>query len=63
MMRNFVDGILAPYFNHVKAAQDFPPSQKSLWQINVWSVHHSNEFVDWMAKHHPTIVLDFSPVM
>ena len=38
-MRNFVNEILTPYFEKTKAQLALPPSQKSLWQIDVWSVH------------------------
>jgi len=33
--------------------------QRSLWSIDVWSVHHSKEFLDWMTANHPTILIDF----
>ncbi|KIK07128.1 hypothetical protein K443DRAFT_87893, partial [Laccaria amethystina LaAM-08-1] len=38
-----------------------PPSQKSLWSIDVWSVHRSDEFKTWVNQHHPTIILDYVP--
>ncbi len=43
-MRKFVDEILAPYFEKVKIELKRPPHQKSLWLIDVWSVHRSEEF-------------------
>lgn len=58
-MRDFVDNILAPYFEGVRAR--FSPTQKALWQIDVWSVHRSEEFQNWMKKTHPLIILDFVP--
>jgi hypothetical protein len=60
-MRHFVNHILAPYFNHTKATLGLPPTQRSLWQIDVWSVHRSDEFLDWMSKTHPMILIDFVP--
>jgi len=60
-MRSFVNKILAPYFDKEKIALHLPPSQKALWSIDVWSVHRSNEFRNWMKKMHPTIILDFIP--
>ena len=60
-MQNFVNGILAPYFEKTKAQLALPPSQKSLWQIDVWSVHRSEEFRAWIKKEHPTILLDYVP--
>jgi hypothetical protein len=60
-MRSFVDNILAPYFDNEKLKLHLPPCQKVLWQINVWSVHRSNEFRDWMKEYHPRIILNFVP--
>jgi hypothetical protein len=60
-MRSFVDNILAPYFDNKKLKLHLPPCQKVLWQINVWSVHRSNEFRNWMKEYHPWIILDFVP--
>lgn len=60
-MKDFANRILAPYFNKKKAELKLPPSQKSLWTIDVWSVHRSKEFRGWMKKTHPTIILDFVP--
>jgi hypothetical protein len=60
-MKLFVNDILAPYYDRKKADLGYPPSQKSLWQIDVWSVHRSDEFRKWMKGNHPTIILDFVP--
>jgi hypothetical protein len=60
-MRSFVDNILAPYLANKKIELSLPPSQKSLWQIDVWSVHRSAEFRNWMSEKHPSIVVDFVP--
>ena len=60
-MRLFVDNTLAPYFEDAKAKLNLPPTQRSLWMIDVWSVHRSEEFLDWMHTHHPTILIDFVP--
>ncbi|KAF4621853.1 hypothetical protein D9613_012075 [Agrocybe pediades] len=60
-MRNFVNKILAPYFDKKKEELGLPSTQKSLWQIDVWSVHRSEEFRSWMRKMHPTIIIDFIP--
>jgi hypothetical protein len=60
-MRDFVDHMLAPYFERMKVKLGQPPQQRSLWQIDVWSVHRSKEFLDWMRTNHPTILIDFVP--
>ena len=58
-MHTFVDNILAPYFAHRKTEFGLAPEQKALWQIDVWSVHRSEEFRVWMKANHPNIILDF----
>lgn len=60
-MHHFVNHILAPYFNKMRKFLGLPKSQKALWQIDVWSVHRSVEFREWMAKHHNNIIIDFVP--
>lgn len=60
-MKTFVNEILAPYFEETKARLKLPPSQKSLWMIDVWSVHRSQEFRDWMRDYHENIILDYVP--
>ncbi|KAF8237917.1 hypothetical protein L208DRAFT_1244788, partial [Tricholoma matsutake] len=45
-MKNFVNKILMPHFNSVKVELGLPPDQHSLWQIDCWSVHHSDEFLN-----------------
>ena len=60
-MRLFVDHMLAPYFERTKIQLGRPANQRSLWQIDVWSVHRSDEFLSWMHDQHPTILIDFVP--
>ncbi|PPR06358.1 hypothetical protein CVT26_004631 [Gymnopilus dilepis] len=60
-MRAYVNDVLAPYFDRKKAELSLPPSQKSVLQLDVWSVHCSEEFRSWMKTHHPTILLDYVP--
>lgn len=60
-MRNFVNNLLVPYFSAVKTRLGLPLDQCSLWQIDCWSVHRSNEFLTWMRLTHPTIVINFVP--
>ncbi|PPR03038.1 hypothetical protein CVT26_004573 [Gymnopilus dilepis] len=60
-MRNFVEKILAPHFEAVKVRHGLPSCQKSLWLIDCWSVHRSDEFLTWIAVHHSTIIVLFVP--
>jgi hypothetical protein len=59
-MKDFVNKILAPYFDRQKIIFNLPSSQKSLWTIDVWSVHRSKEFRRWMKETHPTIIISAS---
>ena len=61
MMKSYVNNILHPYFQSVRERLGLPPTQKALWQIDVWSVHRSKEFRDWMSENYPTIILDYVP--
>lgn len=60
-MESLVDNIIAPYFEAKKCALRLPPSQKTIWQINVWSVHRLERFRTWMKTHHPSIILQYIP--
>jgi hypothetical protein len=61
MMKSYVNKILHPYFQGVRERLGLPPTQKALWQIDVWSVHRSKEFRDWMSENYSNIILDFVP--
>ncbi|KAF8232186.1 hypothetical protein L208DRAFT_1273464, partial [Tricholoma matsutake] len=60
-MRNFVNTILTPHFDAKKIHLGLPPDQCSLWQIDCWSVHRSDEFINWMGKSHESIIVYFIP--
>ncbi|KAG1866768.1 hypothetical protein F4604DRAFT_1881797 [Suillus subluteus] len=42
-MESLVNNI-APYFEQEKVVLGLPHSQKTIWQIDLWSVHHSVKF-------------------
>ncbi|KAJ7027040.1 hypothetical protein C8F04DRAFT_1295668, partial [Mycena alexandri] len=60
-MKFLADNVIAPYFERKKKLLRLPPSQKSIRDIDVWRVHRSKEFNDWMYENHPTIIIDFVP--
>lgn len=60
-MRLLVDDIIAPYFDKKKKELDLPPEQHSIWRIDCWSVHRSEEFRTWMKASHPTIFIIYVP--
>lgn len=61
MMKSYVTKILDPYFQSVHERLGLPPTQKALWQIDVWSVHRSKEFCDWMSENFSNIILNYIP--
>ncbi|KAJ6619299.1 hypothetical protein B0H10DRAFT_1742197, partial [Mycena sp. CBHHK59/15] len=60
-MKTLVEDIIAPYFDQKKEELKLPAIQFSLWKIDCWSVHRSDEFHGWIKKNHPTILLCFVP--
>ncbi|KAJ6549875.1 hypothetical protein B0H19DRAFT_858017, partial [Mycena capillaripes] len=60
-MQDLANDIIAPYFEAKKTELGLPPSQISIWNIDCWSVHRSKEFLTWMKKHHPNIIILFVP--
>lgn len=61
MMQSYVNGILIPYFRQEQHKLGLPETQPCIWQIDVWSVHTSQEFCSWMWMLHPWIILDYVP--
>jgi hypothetical protein len=60
-MHLLVNTVIAPYFDNMKKALGLPPSQFSIWKIDCWSVHKSQDFLGWMKEDHPKIILLFVP--
>jgi hypothetical protein len=62
-MRSLVNKIIAPYFEKkkIELGIEDPENQKSIWKIDCWSVHKSEEFLAWMKKTHPNIIILFVP--
>lgn len=60
-MRHYVTFILAPYFLEMIKLHSLPADQRCIWQIDVWSVHSSKEFRDWMKDNYPWIILQYIP--
>jgi len=60
-MQLLVNNIIAPYFDRQKEKLGLPSTQCSLWMIDCWSVHKSDEFLSWMKDAHPNIIILFVP--
>jgi hypothetical protein len=60
-MQLLVNDIIAPYFDWKKEELELLSTQCSLWMIDCWSVHKSEEFCTWMKTVHPTIIISFVP--
>lgn len=59
-MKSYIHDVLSVYFNKKQALHN-QKSQVCLWTINCWSVHHSQEFCDWMHKNYPWILVWYIP--
>ncbi|TFK81293.1 hypothetical protein K466DRAFT_558073 [Polyporus arcularius HHB13444] len=59
-MKTYVIFILAPYFDHWRTFHN-RPTQKCIWNIDVWSVHRSAEFRGWMKSEYVWIIVIFVP--
>ncbi|KAJ6532346.1 hypothetical protein B0H19DRAFT_868148, partial [Mycena capillaripes] len=60
-MRALMTDIVVPYFQRKKQQLGLPPTQRSVLQFDLWSVHKSQEFRDWLAEKYPWIILDYIP--
>ena len=60
-MKELVNEIITPYLKKKKEELNLPTTQCSIWKIDCWSVHKSEEFLGWMKKTHPTIIVIFIP--
>ncbi|RDX54269.1 hypothetical protein OH76DRAFT_1330810, partial [Lentinus brumalis] len=60
-MKSYVRRILVPYFARQKERYPDRPDQKCIWQIDVWSVHRSDEFRTWMKITYIWIIVIFVP--
>jgi hypothetical protein len=60
-MKDLADEIIAPYLDEKKKLLGLPSTQCSIWKIDCWSVHKSEEFRTWMKITHPTIIIIFIP--
>ncbi|KAG9073858.1 hypothetical protein FRC06_011105 [Ceratobasidium sp. 370] len=60
-MKRWVSKILVPYFISQREQHNLPESQRCILQIDCWSVHRSEIFLDWMEKTYPWIDIKFIP--
>jgi hypothetical protein len=60
-MRLYVSTILVPYFMAQKARLGLADDHTAIAQLDVWSVHRSREFRDWIRQTYPWIELHFIP--
>jgi hypothetical protein len=57
--KDFVYKVLLAYLHKWIQQLDLQANQKLVWLINCWSVHKSKEFLDWIKKKHPNILVMF----
>ncbi|KAL7277451.1 hypothetical protein ACG7TL_008372 [Trametes sanguinea] len=60
-MKSYVMKILVPYFE--KKKRQFPHRKKikCIWNIDVWSIHRSEEFRTWMKTSYAWIIVIYIP--
>ncbi|KAJ7882224.1 hypothetical protein B0H14DRAFT_3756934 [Mycena olivaceomarginata] len=61
-MREWIVLVVIPFLERERVRLGLHPHQKALLIIDVWSVHRSAEFLDWMRENHPDIIIDFHAV-
>jgi len=61
----WVEEILDPYLERQKQKLKLPEAQKSLLLLDAWKIHtaksHEDDFIPWMKRAHPNIILLFIP--
>ncbi|KZO96463.1 hypothetical protein CALVIDRAFT_461081, partial [Calocera viscosa TUFC12733] len=57
----FVTSLLAPYFETQNKKNNCESHAPCLWVIDVYSVHRSEEFRNWMHDSYPWILLHYIP--
>ncbi|KAL3701234.1 hypothetical protein R1sor_019256 [Riccia sorocarpa] len=60
--RDFVEFVLVPWLKATcESLHRNPDTQKMVWLVDVYSIHISKEFRDWLALKYPNICLLFVP--
>jgi hypothetical protein len=60
-MRLYISKILVPFFDAEKARLHLLPDHPAIAQLDVWSVHNSEEFRDWVRDTYPWLELHYIP--
>ncbi|KAF8317303.1 uncharacterized protein EI90DRAFT_3133952 [Cantharellus anzutake] len=60
-MKQYVEDILVPYFLEQKRRLTLPDDYHCIWKLDVWAVHTSREFREWIYSCFPWIILDYVP--
>ncbi|EJD52467.1 hypothetical protein AURDEDRAFT_18204, partial [Auricularia subglabra TFB-10046 SS5] len=60
-MQLYVRNILVPYYEAQRILLGLPEDQRYIWLIDLWAVHRSEEFRQWMKQNFPQIILLYIP--
>lgn len=60
-LKNYVSSIVVPYWTRIKEENGLPPDQECILQLDIWAVHRSAEFREWMSENYPWIILEYIP--
>jgi hypothetical protein len=58
-MNDFFGKVLLAYLHKQIQQFDLQRNQKLVWLIDCWNVHKNKEFLDWIKKEHPNILIVF----
>lgn len=57
----YLRNIVEPYVAQQRERLGLPPDQKAIILMDVWAVHRSRQFLDYIAEHHPNLMPCFVP--
>ncbi|KAG8917045.1 hypothetical protein FRC01_002695 [Tulasnella sp. 417] len=60
-MQHYVSHIAVPYFRRKIKELGLPESQRCILYLDVWSVHRSAEFRNWLQRTYPWVILQYCP--
>ncbi|KAF7798423.1 hypothetical protein EIP86_009644 [Pleurotus ostreatoroseus] len=60
-MCSYIDHILTPYLDRKKRELGLSHDHMAILQLDVWSIHRSEQFSTWIQEHHPRLIRDYVP--
>ncbi|KAG8938021.1 hypothetical protein FRC00_001924 [Tulasnella sp. 408] len=60
-MRGYITHIAVPYFKRKIEELGLPKNQRCIQYLDVWSVHRSAKFQNWLKRTYPWVILQYCP--